>query len=373
MGTRQRSKKPAGKGAGRRPRKGKPIPVEAQDPVQAAEAAGLRYVSDARPGIRRKRAGKGFSYVTPDGKTLKDERTLGRIRSLAIPPAYTDVWICPDPNGHIQATGRDARTRKQYRYHPRWREVRDETKFGRMLAFSDVLPTIRKRVEQDLARPGLPREKVLATVVRLLECTGIRVGNDEYARSNRSFGLTTLQDGHVEVSGSTMRFQFRGKSGKTHSVALSDRRLARIVGRCQALPGEDLFQYVDDEGNQQTIGSGDVNEYLREISGQEFTAKDFRTWAGTILAVETLSELGPAAGEREAKSAILKAIDNVAEQLNNTRAVCRKYYVHPTVFETYTDGTMLESLGNGNRSAAASTSGLSDEERAVVRVLTRKV
>ncbi len=214
---------------------------------------------------------------------------------------------------------------------------------------------------------------MLATVVRLLECTGIRVGNDEYARSNRSFGLTTLRDGHVEVSGSTMRFHFRGKSGKTHSVALSDRRLARIVGRCQALPGEDLFQYEDDEGNGQTIGSGDVNEYLRDISGQEFTAKDFRTWSGTVLAVAELQELGPAAGEREAKSAILKAIDSVAERLNNTRAVCRKYYVHPTVFETYTAGTMLETLGNGNRPAAAASSGLSNDERAVVRLLTRKV
>jgi DNA topoisomerase I len=349
------------------------VPPEAQDAAEAAEVAGLRYVSDSTPGISRRRAGKGFSYRTPDGRTLRDPRTVARIQSLAIPPAYTDVWICPDPNGHIQATGRDARGRKQYRYHPRWREVRDETKFGRMLAFSEVLPAIRKRVEADLARPGLPREKVLATVVRLLECTGIRVGNDEYAKANRSFGLTTLRDQHVEVSGSTMQFQFRGKSGKTHSVALSDRRLARIVGHCQGLPGEDLFQYLDDEGNRQTIGSGDVNDYLREISGQEFTAKDFRTWWGTILAVAALRELGPAAGEREAKSAILKAIDRVAEQLNNTRAVCRKYYVHPSVFETYTAGTMLKILGNGNRAAARGAAGLSQEERAVVRLLTPKV
>jgi DNA topoisomerase-1 len=345
------------------------IPPEAQDAAEAAEVAGLRYVSDSMPGISRRRAGKGFSYSTPDGRTLRDPRILARIRALAIPPAYTDVWICPDPNGHIQATGRDARGRKQYRYHPRWREVRDETKFGRMLAFSEVLPAIRKRVEADLARPGLSREKLLATVVRLLECTGIRVGNDEYAKANRSFGLTTLRDQHVEVSGSTMRFQFRSKGGKTHSVALSDRRLARIVGHCQSLPGETLFQYVDDEGKQQTIGSGDVNDYLRELSGQEFTAKDFRTWSGTILAVAALRELGPATGEREAKSAILKAIDSVAEQLNNTRAVCRKYYVHPAVFETYTAGSMLDTLANGNRTAAAS--GLSEEERGVVRLLMR--
>lgn len=375
MTTRQR-RRPAGRRAkgpriraGSRPRS-KAIPPPSQDPVEAAESAGLRYVSDSAPGIRRKRAGKGFSYVGTDGKAIRDPRTVARIRSLAIPPAYTDVWISPDPNGHIQATGRDARGRKQYRYHPRWREVRDETKFGRMLAFSEVLPHIRKRVESDLAQSGLSRTKVLATVVRLLECTGIRVGNDEYAKANRSFGLTTLRDRHVEVSGSTLRFQFRGKSGKSHSVALSDRRLARIVGHCQALPGEVLFQYVDDEGNQQTIGSGDVNDYLREISGQDFTAKDFRTWAGTIYAVEALRELGPAAGEREAKSTILRAIDQVADQLNNTRAVCRKYYVHPAVFETYTSGTMLEALGNGTR-PASTTAGLSEEERALVRLLTR--
>jgi DNA topoisomerase-1 len=367
MSTRQRRKRPGVTRVRGRKARAKSIPPEARDAAEAAEVAGLRYVSDSMPGISRRRAGKGFSYSSPDGRTLRDPRTVARIRALAIPPAYTDVWICPDPNGHIQATGRDARGRKQYRYHPRWREVRDETKFGRMLAFSEVLPAIRKRVEADLARPGLSREKVLATVVRLLECTGIRVGNDEYAKANRSFGLTTLRDQHVEVSGSTMRFQFRGKGGKTHSVALSDRRLARIVGHCQALPGEVLFQYVDDEGNQQTIGSGDVNDYLRELSGQEFTAKDFRTWSGTILAVAALRELGPATGEQEAKSAILKAIDSVAEQLNNTRAVCRKYYVHPAVFETYTVGTMLETLANGNRTQSAS--GLSEEERGVVRLL----
>ena len=223
---------------------------------------------------------------------IKDPAQLARIRALAIPPAYTDVWICSTANGHIQATGRDARGRKQYRYHPKWRETRDETKFGRIIAFSEALPRIRKRVEQDLGKPGLPREKVLATVVRLLDCTGIRIGNDEYARSNRSFGLTTLQDRHVEVSGSSIRFEFRGKSGKTHQVSLSDRRLAKIVRRCQEIPGEDLFQYIDDDGARQTISSGDVNDYLREISGQDFTAKDFRTWSGTKLAVAALTQIG---------------------------------------------------------------------------------
>ena len=337
------------------------------DPFESAQAAGLRYVSDASPGIRRRRSGRGFGYVGPDGRAVRDKATLARIRSLAIPPAYTDVWICLMANGHLQATGRDARGRKQYRYHPKWREVRDETKFGRMLAFSEALPRLRARAEQDLSLPGLPRAKVLATVVRLLECTGIRVGNDEYARTNRSFGLTTLQDHHVEVSGAKLLFEFRGKSGKTQRVALSDRRLARIVARCQALPGADLFQYLDDEGARVSIGSGDVNDYLREITGDDFTAKDFRTWAGTLQAVAALEALGPAPTEREAKSAVLRAIDQVAERLNNTRAVCRKYYVHPAVIETYQAGALHDALRNGGPPPAGS--GLSSEEQALVRLL----
>jgi DNA topoisomerase-1 len=373
MATRQRRWRRLEKRTPKRMRKvTAPPPDVVSDTVESAQAAGLRYVSDIMPGIRRKKAGKGFTYVGTDGKTIRDAKELARIRSLAVPPAYTDVWICPTPNGHIQATGRDARGRKQYRYHPKWREVRDETKFGRMLAFSEVLPRIRRRVEKDLARSALPRQKILATVVRLLECTRIRVGNEEYSRANRSFGLTTLQDRHVEVSGSKLRFEFRGKSGKVHSVSLSDRRLARIVHRCQALPGEDLFQYVDDEGVRQTIGSGDVNDYIREISGEEFTAKDFRTWAGTILAVAALTEGGAWTSQRQAKSNVLRAIDQVAEQLNNTRAICRKYYVHPAVFETYLAGTMLETLQNGTKEAAkkyAATKDLSPEEVAVVRLL----
>ena len=353
----------------RRPPKPAPPP-----PQESAAEAGLRYVSDTSPGIRRKRSGTGFTYVGPDGKRITDQKTVERIRRLAIPPAYTDVWICPAPNGHLQATGRDARGRKQYRYHPRWREVRDETKFGRMVAFSEVLPRLRARVEADLGRPGLPREKVLATVVRLLECTNIRVGNDEYARANGSYGLTTLKDKHVEVSGGSLWFSFTGKSGKTHQVELSDRRLARIVQRCRDVPGEELFQYLDDDGARQTIGSGDVNDYLREISGQEFTAKDFRTWAGTMLAVRALRDLGPMDTEREAKSAIVRAVDQVAEQLNNTRAVCRKYYIHPTVLETYLAGTMVSGLGNGTRLAAAAATGsaLNAEEKALVRLLNGK-
>jgi DNA topoisomerase-1 len=341
----------------------------AVDPSESAEEAGLRYVNDAMPGIRRRRAGKGFTYLDSTGRRITDRATLARIRSLAVPPAYTDVWISPQANGHIQATGRDARGRKQYRYHPRWRDVRDETKFGRMLAFSQALPRIRKQVEQDLSRPGLPREKILATVVRLLELTGIRVGNDEYARNNHSFGLTTLREDHVEVSGSTMRFDFRGKSGKVHRVSLSDRRLARIVARCQSLPGEELFQYEDDDGVHQTIGSSDVNDYLRKIAGDDFTAKDFRTWSGTLLATGALEELGPASSEREAKATIVTAIDRVAERLNNTRAICRKYYVHPVIFETYLAGNLLKTMPNGTRVAAALANGLRPEEQGLVRLL----
>jgi DNA topoisomerase-1 len=372
MATRQRRWRRVEKKVARRARKPAIRPPEVvSDPIEAAQAAGLRYVSDIQPGIRRKKSGKGFSYVDTNGKPIRDEKELARIRSLAIPPAYTDVWICPSSNGHIQATGRDARGRKQYRYHPRWREVRDETKFGRMLAFSEVLPKIRERIDRDLGRPELPREKVLATVVSLLECTRIRVGNDEYAKANRSYGLTTLQDRHVEISGANLRFEFRGKSGKTHRVDLNDRRLARIVQRCQALPGEDLFQYIDDEGVRQTIGSGDVNDYIREISGEEFTAKDFRTWAGTLLAVAALNEVGGYTTQRQAKSNVLRAIDRVAEQLNNTRAVCRKYYVHPAVFETYLAGTMVEALKNGTTQAAKNA--LGDEEASVVRLLRHEL
>jgi DNA topoisomerase-1 len=367
MATRQRRWRRVKRAVKRARKASTPPSASVSDPIESAETAGLRYVSDAQPGIRRKKSGHGFTYVGTDGKTIHDSKQLARIRSLAIPPAYTDVWICPSPNGHIQATGRDARGRKQYRYHAKWREVRDETKFERMLAFSEVLPKIRKRIERDLNQTGLSRAKVLATVVRLLECTQIRVGNDEYAKANRSYGLTTLQDRHVEISGSKLRFEFRGKSGKTHTVSVNDRRLARIVQRCQALPGEDLFQYVDDEDVRQTIGSGDVNEYIRQISGQEFTAKDFRTWAGTLLAVAALTEVGEWSTQRQAKSNVIRAIDRVAEQLNNTRAVCRKYYVHPAVVETYLAGTMVDALQNGTKEAAKSA--LAEEEASVVRLL----
>ena len=367
MATRRRWRRHGESAKTRRRKPCKPLIDVARDPVEAAQAAGLRYVSDTMPGIRRRKAGSGFSYVGPNGAPVRDPDHLARIRSLAIPPAYTDVWICPIANGHIQATGRDARGRKQYRYHAKWREVRDETKFTKMLGFSEVLPKIRARVERDLSLPHLTREKVLATVVRLLECTGIRVGNDEYVKANHSYGLTTLRDQHVEISGSTLRFEFRGKSGKTYRVAISDRRLARIVQRCQSLPGQELFQYIDDDGQRQAIGSEDVNQYLREIAGQEFSTKDFRTWVGTMYAIAALSEIGPWTSQRQAKSNILRAIDRVSEQLNNTRAVCRKYYVHPAIFETYLSGTMLDLLQNGTKEKVVA--GLRAEEAALVRLL----
>lgn len=351
--------------------RGSPKKVIQQEPHISAAEAGLRYVSDITPGIRRKKRGKSFTYLDPAGKPVKDPDQIARIRKLAIPPAYTDVWICPHPKGHIQATGRDARGRKQYRYHSRWREVRDETKFTRLLAFADVLPRMRATVEADLDLSGLPKKKVLATVVRLLEWTCIRVGNEEYARSNNSFGLTTLKDQHVEVSGSTIRFEFRGKSGKAHSCDVSDRRLARIVSSCQAIPGQELFQYLGEDGTRQAISSEDVNGYIREIAGDDFSAKDFRTWTGTMLAAAALRELGPVDTDKEAKTYFLKAIDQVSRQLNNTRAVCRKYYVHPAIFDAYTEGTLLDHYERELKRARSR--GLEKEEAAVLAILRARL
>lgn len=314
-------------------------------PEESAEAAGLRYVSDSEPGISREPADDGFIYRSSTGRQISDGRTLKRIAGLAIPPAWTDVWICRRANGHLQATGRDARGRKQYRYHPRWREVRDETKYGRMVAFGEALPGLRERVAQDLARRGLPREKVLAALTRLLEATHIRVGNEEYARENRSYGLTTLRDRHVKVGASKLTFSFRGKAGKRHTVELHDRRLARIVQRCRDLPGQQLFQYIDEDGRRQSVGSGDVNAYLRDATGQPFTAKDFRTWTGTVLAARLLREAGPAASQREAKHNISEAIKATAEELGNTPSICRKCYVHPALLDAYQGGRLAEALG----------------------------
>ena len=342
----------------------------ADEHVEAAQAAGLRYVTDASPGIRRRRRGRGFVYTHPDGAPLRDASEIERIRKLVIPPRWTDVWICPSPAGHLQVTARDARGRKQYRYHTRYRAIRDETKFGRMVEFSEVLPAIRERVERDISLTTLSREKVLATVVWLLEKTLIRVGSDEYARDNGSFGLTTLRRRHVEVNGATLRFEFRGKSGVPHSVALTDRRIARVVQRCQELPGQELFQYLDSDGGRQSVDAGDINQYLREIAGRQVTAKDFRTWAGTMLAAAALRNIGSFSSEKEANANIVRAIDQVAKQLGNTRAVCRKYYVHPALLEAYLDGFSLppETTERQPRDASRS-SGLRRDERAVVELL----
>jgi DNA topoisomerase-1 len=320
---------------------GAKIVAEAMD---AAEEAGLRYVSDDRPGYTRKAKGEDFEWFDADGKPIRDEQRLLRIKRLAIPPAWTDVWICPAANGHIQATGRDARCRKQYLYHDRWREVRDENKYDRIISFGKALPKIRRQVAKDLKLPGLPRNKVLATVVQLLESTFIRIGNEEYARENKSFGLTTMKDRHVEVKGAKLRFRFRGKSGREHEIDVTDRRTAKIISKLQDLPGQDLFQYLDDDGKRCEISSQDVNEYLREITGEDFSAKDFRTWAGTMLTAVGLNAQEKFETKKQAKSNINTAIKAVAKILGNTPAICRKCYVHPAVLETYLDQKSIDGL-----------------------------
>ena len=354
--------------------------VLADEHVESAHAAGLRYVTDATPGIRRQRRGRGFTYIDPDGRTVTDPAVLERIRKLVVPPAWTDVWICAQEEGHLQVTARDARGRKQYRYHARYREVRDETKFGRMIAFSEILHLIRERVERDIALPELSRDKVLATVVWLLERTLIRVGSDEYARANKSFGLTTLRRRHVAVSGTKLRFEFRGKSGVEHSVTVADRRISRIVQRCQELPGQELFQYIGEDGRRQTIDAGDINQYLQRITGRDVTAKDFRTWAGTMLAAAALRELGPAASEKQAKANVVRVVDQVSKRLGNTRAVCRKYYVHPAVIEAYMEGFVLPPLppepaddARRAKGGAGGSAALRRDEVEVVALLKRRM
>jgi DNA topoisomerase-1 len=337
-----------------------------------ARAVGLRYRLDDGPGIRRLGTPARPRHVGPDGRPVRDAETLARIRSLAIPPAWRDVWISPDPDGHLQATGRDEKGRKQYRYHPRWRAARDETKYGRMIAFARALPRLRERVAADLARPGLPREKVLAAVVALLESTLIRVGNDEYARNNGSFGLTTLRDRHVAVDRGTLRFRFKGKSGVRHEIDLADPRLARVVRRCQELPGQELFQYRDEAGAVRDVTSADVNAYLREIAGEAFTAKDFRTWTGTVLAAMALQEYEAFDGEAQAKRHIVRAIEAVAERLGNTPSVCRKCYVHPAVLEGYLDGDLVAALRQRAKAEAA-RGDLKPEEAAVLALLRRRL
>jgi DNA topoisomerase-1 len=331
-------------------------PVNGNGNHRYAREAGLRYICDDTPGIRRQRCGKAFRYQQPDGRAVRDRHTLGRIRALAIPPAWREVWICALDDGHVQATGRDARGRKQYRYHRRWREVRDETKYGRMIAFAQALPRIRRRVQRDLARAGLPREKVLAAVVRLLEATRMRVGNEEYVRENDSFGLTTLRERQVRVRGAKLRFRFRGKSGIEHEIELNDRRLAGIVRGMQDLPGEELFQYVDEDGETRRIESSDVNAYIREAAADDFTSKDFRTWAGTVLALRALNGVGAFRSVSEGRRNVAQAIEAVAKALGNTKAVCRKCYVHPAILECYLEGKLGEFVQ-------------AKEEKAVVAIL----
>ncbi|HEY0848008.1 MAG TPA: DNA topoisomerase IB [Noviherbaspirillum sp.] len=344
------------------------------DAPAIARQVGLRYVGDNLPGIRRVPDASGFRYVAADGRTIRDAATLARIQSLAIPPAWTDVWICPWENGHVQATGRDARQRKQYRYHPHWRRVRDEAKYERMLGFGKALPAIRRRVEEALALPGLPREKVLATILYLLEATMMRVGNEEYARQNKSFGLTTLRDRHARIDGSEVEFRFRGKSGVQHAVRVDDPRLSRIIRRMRDLPGQELFQYVDDDGQQRTVDSADINAYLREITGEDFTAKDFRTWSGTLLAALALQEYEKFDSEAQAKRNVVRAIEAVAARLGNTPSICRKCYVHPTVIESYLDGTMLEAMkARARDEMAGDLHALSAEEAAVLALLQERL
>jgi DNA topoisomerase I len=362
-----------------------------QPPPTADMPAGLRYANDDDPGITRRRRGKGFSYLDPHGRPIRDEQELDRIRSLAIPPAWTDVWICPSPRGHIQATGRDARGRKQYRYHPIWRQVRDESKYERTIAFGKALPRLRRQVERDLSRRrGLDRKKVLAAMVRLLDATLLRVGNEEYARQNRTYGLTTLRDQHGKVRGNQVRFSFRGKSGKRQEVTLRDPRLARIVRRCQDLPGQRLFQYIDDEGNAQPIDSDDINEYLRSATGAEFSARDFRTWAGTVLAFRCLRAAGSRvddvveatvkaaeAGGRSRSTPVTSAVGEVARWLGNTPAVCRSAYIHPEVIRAYDEGGFEAALGQRRPAADGEVlrlpvkNGLSVDEREVLDLLRR--
>ena len=332
-------------------------------PHASAKAARLVYMSDDVPGIVRRRAGRGFSYRDPEGVLVKDAETLRRIRGLAVPPAYVDVWICPLDTGHIQATGRDARGRKQYRYHPRWIEVRDQAKYDRLIAFAHALPAIRGRVEADIRRRGLDRTRVLASIVWLLENTFVRIGNTAYARENRSFGLTTLSSRHLKVEASAVRLKFTGKSGKAWNLSLTDRRIVKLVKACHELPGQHLFQYRED-GEVRPVASHDVNAYLREISGAEFSSRHFRTWAGTVLAATLLAEEDPPTSKADGNRKINAAIDEVSRSLGNTRAVCRKCYVHPKVFERFVDGTLAERLRDVGRIDAES--GLDEDEQRVL-------
>jgi DNA topoisomerase-1 len=338
------------------------------DPKGAADLAGLRYVTDAAAGISRRKSGTGFTYLTIDGEKLSSPRALARIKKLAIPPAWTDVWICPFAEGHIQATGRDARGRKQYKYHEHFRAVRDSNKYEHMVAFGQALPGIRAKVQEHLSLRGLPREKVLATVVQLLELTLIRVGNNDYAKSNKSYGLTTLKNRHADVNGSQVRFRFTGKGGKQWSLRVRDRRIAKIIRHCQDLPGQELIQYLDGDGKPQKVTSGDVNDYLRDITGLDITAKDFRTWAGTVLAAMALREFESFDSAAQAKRNVRQAISRVAARLGNTSTICRKCYIHPDVINSYLDGNLALKI-KAESQLRENLAGLEPEEAAVLAML----
>jgi DNA topoisomerase I len=347
-----------------------PIDQQSADPQDAARLVGLRYVSDQKPGIRRRKAGRGFVYLSPAGAVINDQQTIARIRTIVIPPAWTDVWISPHPNGHIQAAGRDARGRKQYRYHARFREIRENTKYEHVMMFARTLPALRATVRKHMALRGLPRKKVIATVVHLLETTLIRVGNDDYARHNESYGLTTLKNRHVAVEGAELRFRFTGKGGKQWAVAIRDRRVAKIVKACQDLPGQELLQYIDEDGEPRDVTSADVNDYLHEISGESITAKDFRTWAGTVLAAITLHEFERYDSAVKAKKNIRAAIERVASRLGNTPTICRKCYIHPAVLNCYLEGKLrLRVKAQAEQELRTKLTGLSPEEAAVLATL----
>ena len=351
-----------------------PDTAHEMDPREAARAAKLIYVSDRKPGITRQLNGDTWQFFRPDGSEITDEAEVTRIKKLAIPPAYTDVWICANPRGHLQAVGRDARGRKQYRYHPRWRAIRDEGKYGRMLVFGRVLPVIRNQVKHDLGLHGLPKRKVIAALVALLEKTMMRVGNEEYAKQNGSFGLTTLRNRHARIKGGHVMLDFRGKHGVDHHIDLSDRRLARVVERCQDLPGQDLFQFEDDAGELHHATSDDVNEYLHQVTGEEITAKDFRTWAATNLAAAALAGLEAFDSAAKAKKNLVAAVEHVAKQLGNTPAICRKCYIHPAVFEGYLDGSLLEGLkARADEVLDGDGAGLTAEEVAITAYLSRRL
>jgi DNA topoisomerase I len=344
------------------------------DPRKAAESAGLVYVSDEERGIRRERSGDSFRYYRPSGERLEDEAALARVRKLAIPPAWTDVWICAKANGHLQATGRDARGRKQYRYHPQFREVRDSTKYEHMLEFARALPAVRARLAEHMALRGLPREKVLATVVHLLETTLIRVGNDDYAKENKSYGLTTLRNPHVKVEGSELRFEFKGKSGKQWRLQVKDRRIAKIIRACQELPGQRLFQYKDEAGEVREVTSADVNAYLKEITGRDITAKDFRTWAGTVMAAMALREFEEFDNKAAQKKNLKAAIERVASRLGNTPTICRKCYIHPEVLNAYAEGPLLiEMKEQVEEALRGDLAQLKPEEAAVLAMLESRL